>query len=68
MDSKVAGVLRGFHSLTPTQQSELITTLNQYIQGPPGTKERLVNEANRNFGITKVDLGPTSQVCGCCGR
>ncbi|WP_042427962.1 hypothetical protein [Streptacidiphilus anmyonensis] len=67
MDSKVAGVLRGYINLTPAQRREFIDALNQYNQGTPVTQERLVNEANRQW-ITKVDLGPTSQVCGCCGR
>jgi hypothetical protein len=67
MDSKVAAVLQGFTALTPTQRAEFVTRVNEYINGDPDTKDRLTKESRRDW-ITKVDLGPTSRACPCCGR
>ncbi|MFE5899875.1 hypothetical protein ACFQ67_21090 [Streptomyces sp. NPDC056488] len=70
MDRQVADVVRGFLSLTPTQQDELVTELNGYLQGGTLAKDRIRREATGTWGpITKVDLGPTtSHTCACCGR
>lgn len=67
MDSKVAAVMQGFAALTPAQQAEFITVINRYIGGDLITKDRIVRESRRDW-ITKVDLGPVSQSCPCCGR
>ncbi len=70
MDRRVAAVVQGFAALTPTQRNECVTLLSDYINGTQITKERIVRESGRDWGgaITKVDLGPTSQACPCCGR
>lgn len=68
MDSKVAAALRGFIALTPAQRDEFVTVANQYINGGPLTQERILDESTRRWGITKVDLGPTSQTCPYCGK
>ncbi|WP_327067569.1 hypothetical protein [Kitasatospora sp. NBC_01302] len=67
MDSKVAAVLQGFIALTPTQRAEFVTVVNEYIGGNPPIQDRLTEESRRDW-IIKVDLGPTSQICPCCGR
>ncbi|MGW2239471.1 hypothetical protein [Streptomyces sp. NPDC001759] len=67
MDSNVATVVQGFIALTPTQRAEFVTEINQFISGDQYTQNRIRRESTRNW-ITKVDLGPTSQVCPCCGR
>lgn len=67
MDSKVAAVVRDFAALTPAQQDEFVTVINRYLRGDRRTQDSIVREA-KDFGITKVDLGPTGQVCPRCGR
>ncbi|APS17507.1 hypothetical protein TK78_00035 [Streptomyces sp. Tue 6075] len=68
MDSKVAELLLGFNALTPAQRNEFTLVINRYIEGDLITKDRIVRESRRDFGITKVDLGPTAQVCRYCGK
>ncbi|KDN74810.1 hypothetical protein ABZ568_37275 [Streptomyces olindensis] len=69
MDSKVAAVVKGFIALTPVQRDEFVRLANEYTNGGQFTRDRIVRESIRDFGgITKVDLGPTSQGCPCCGR
>ncbi|MDU9001639.1 hypothetical protein [Streptomyces mirabilis] len=68
MDSQVAAALRVFATLTQTQRDEFVTVVNNYINGDRPTQDRIVHESTRNWAITKVDLGPTSQVCPACGR
>lgn len=69
MDRNVAAVIQGFVALTDAQGAEFVESVNEYINGAAPTKERIVREARRDFGaITKVDLGPVSQACPCCGR
>lgn len=67
MDSKVAAVVQGFAALSQVQRAEFIAVVNRYIDGDLITKDRIVRESRRDW-ITKVDLGPVSQTCPCCGR
>jgi hypothetical protein len=63
-----AGLIRVFDTLTPSQRSEAIRILNEYIEGDSSVRDRLVNESRRHY-IAKVDLGPlTGNVCPYCGR
>ncbi|MEU6680996.1 hypothetical protein [Streptomyces sp. NPDC046925] len=67
MDNKVAVAMQGFIALTQAQQNEFIALVNSYNQGGAPDRERIRRESLRDW-VTKVDLGPTTQVCPRCGR
>jgi hypothetical protein len=67
MEPTAAGLIRIFASLTPTQRSAAVRALNEFLEGTPQQRERLINESQRHY-IAKVDLGPLSNVCPYCGR
>jgi hypothetical protein len=66
MDKATARVLQGFLSLSLTQRAELVTEMNRWING--SEHERSLVAFGARESILKVDLGPTSSTCGCCGR
>ncbi len=67
MDNKVAVAMQGYIALTPTQRAEFIRLLNNYNQGTPVVQEGIRKDSLRDW-VTRVDLGPTTQVCPRCGR
>ncbi len=68
MDSKVAQLLLAFDNLTPAQRNEFVDVANRYINGDRLTKDGIIKHSKRDLSITRVDLGPTAQVCPHCGR
>lgn len=68
MEAGVAGLIRVFDSLSPDEQYDAIQKLNEYISADSWTRERLVNESQRDRIAKRVDLGPVSGVCPYCGR
>jgi hypothetical protein len=66
MDRDTALVLNGFISLTPAQRDEFVEVVNSWINGTGGERTRVA--ASVRESILRVDVGPTSATCGCCGR
>jgi hypothetical protein len=61
----VARVLRGYSQLSSEEQDEFITSINSYNRADYSTKTAF---RRRYDEILRVDVGPVSGVCGCCGR
>jgi hypothetical protein len=66
MDPDVARVLRGYTSLTTAQRSAFVRHVNEYNEGTSAAQERIIREAINKS--QRMDVGPTSGSCPCCGR
>lgn len=66
MDDKTKLVLNGFVNLDDDQRTELINEMNEWL------KLNSVQKSSSKYGIKeavqKIDLGPLSKSCPCCGR
>jgi hypothetical protein len=66
MDPDVARVMRGYARLTMAQRSAFVRQLNEYNEGTSAAQERIIKEAIEKS--QRMDVGPTSGSCPCCGR
>ena len=57
-----------FDELSESQKSEALRKLREYLEGDPITRERIVKESEQHRNVHKMDVGPTTRVCTCCGR
>lgn len=65
MDRATATVVRGFTRLSDSQRREFIQQLNMYVAGNHETKSLIASAAR---DVLRVDMGPLSGGCTCCGR
>jgi hypothetical protein len=58
-----------FDRLSDDQKREALRKLREYLDGGPITKQRIVRESGQQRNrIQRMDVGPTTGVCACCGR
>jgi hypothetical protein len=66
VDKKIAALIRGFDSLNTAQRQEFIRKINTYIEGNYETKSFIIQESKQY--LIRVNAGPLSEACPCCGR
>jgi hypothetical protein len=66
MDKQIAAVIKGFDSLSSSQQQEFIRKITAYIEGNYETKSLIIQESKQY--LIRVDAGPLPGGCPCCGR
>lgn len=64
MDAETARVVRGFLLLRPSQRSDFVNEVNDFINERK-THASVLNESER---VIRVNTGPVLGVCSCCGR
>ncbi len=69
MEPDVDSLILIFDRLSDSQKREAIRRLNEYLDGSPITKSRIVRESGQRNVVKRMDVGPTSSgTCVCCGR
>lgn len=66
MNRRIATVFQGYRTLTDNERDEFIETVNEYNRAGLEKKSRMTREATEY--TYKVDMGPVSTGCPCCGR
>lgn len=66
MDRATATVVRGFTRLSDSQRREFIQQINEYMEGNYERKALIASAAQRD--MLRVDMGPLSGGCPCCGK
>ncbi len=57
-----------FDGLSESEKREALRKLREYLDGGPIIRQRIVKESGQHRNVQKMDVGPTSGVCACCGR
>ncbi len=65
MDRATATVVLGFTRLNDSQRREFISKISEYSEGNRETKSLIASGAKH---VLRVDMGPLSGGCACCGR
>jgi hypothetical protein len=65
MDRATATVVRGFTRLSDLQRQEFIRQISRYVEGNHETKFLIASAAG---DVLRVDMGPLSGGCTCCGK
>lgn len=57
-----------FDGLSEPEKREALRKLREYLEGGSIAKQRIVKESSQHRNLQKMDVGPTTGVCACCGR
>lgn len=66
MNDRTKLVLNGFLELSASEQNDLIRAINQVREQEPMEKRAYKSRITED--VQRMDLGPTSEICTCCGR
>lgn len=66
MDRATATVVLGFTRLNDSQRREFMRKVSEYTGGSQQTKSLIASAAQRD--LLRVDMGPLSGGCACCGK
>lgn len=66
MNDKTKLVLNGFLELNASEQADLIREINRLREERPSEKRAIKSRITED--VQRMDLGPTSDFCTCCGR
>lgn len=66
MNSKTERVFNGWLALSPAERRDFEKAVRDYNNGT-STKQEELRESVRDH-VTKMQTGPLSQGCPCCGR